>query len=161
VEQTTALKSDIDVRTGKPLTQAQKVARAKFLASGFKKGEKKPGQGGHHPKKPLTLVLMSYMDVPCPLDAEDSVAEKRKQKTWGQMVAEGLMKSAINGDAGAFRELADRVEGKVLVPHAFKNSGIENLNKLERALLEFSNKQKIDAIEVHALPEPEESLPED
>ena len=77
----------------------------------------KPGQSGNPSgrpkKKPLTEALERLLIDGIVPDDADGVASLFVGKKWADVVARGLITSAIAGDAPAFREAADRVEGKV------------------------------------------------
>jgi hypothetical protein len=66
----------------------------------------KPGQSGNPSGRAKNCVLSDM------LDAIGNEIEPKSGKTFFQLAAEALLNKAFHGDIGAFRELADRVEGK-------------------------------------------------
>lgn len=79
----------------------------------------KPGQSGNpggRPKdRPLTDALRRALAL--------EIADKRKGKTKADQIAVALVNKAAEGDVPAYREIADRVEGKV--PQAQEISGAD------------------------------------
>lgn len=78
-----------------------------------------PGRSGNPSgrpkKKPLTDALAKLAERKVPKDATGILAPLRGQR-WADVMAAGLATSAADGDASAFREAADRLEGKVATP---------------------------------------------
>lgn len=66
----------------------------------------KPGQSGNPGGRPKTRVMSEML---CSIGNE---VEPKSGKTFFQLAAEELVRSAYNGDVGAFKEIADRVEGR-------------------------------------------------
>ncbi len=86
----------------------------------------KPGQSGNpkgRPPKSLTLTpkLLERLDDPCPSDP--------KGRTWGEVVIEATLVHAAKGNAGALRELWNRIDGVPAQSIELDGKlGIENLN---------------------------------
>lgn len=76
----------------------------------------KPGQSGNpngRPKrKPLTDALLRLVGQKIPKNATGVLAPLAGKK-WADVIALGLATAAAAGEAPAFREAADRIEGKV------------------------------------------------
>ena len=66
----------------------------------------KPGMSGNPSGRAKNCVLTDM------LDAIGNEIDPKTGKTFFQVAAEALLAKAFRGDIGAFRELADRVEGK-------------------------------------------------
>lgn len=67
---------------------------------------------GRRKTKPLTNALLKLLDEKVPKNAT-GILEPLRGKKWAEVMAHGLVASAANGEPAAFREAADRVEGKV------------------------------------------------
>jgi hypothetical protein len=65
-----------------------------------------PGQSGNPTGRPKNYVLTDMLNAIC------REIEPKSAKTYGQLAAEALLNKAFRGDVQAFRELADRTEGK-------------------------------------------------
>jgi len=66
----------------------------------------KPGQSGNPSGRAKNCVLSDM------LEAIGNEIDPKTGETFFQVAAEALLAKAFRGDIGAFRELADRVEGK-------------------------------------------------
>jgi hypothetical protein len=72
----------------------------------FVKGN--PGGPGRTPNTPvLTPLIRTKIHEPHP---------QFPDKTWGQVMVERLMLSACDGDIAAFKEVIQRLDGKVIQP---------------------------------------------
>jgi hypothetical protein len=65
-----------------------------------------PGKSGNPGGRPKIRVLAEM------LAAVGNQVEKKSGKTYFQLAAEALLSKAFNGDVQAFRELADRIDGR-------------------------------------------------
>jgi hypothetical protein len=74
-----------------------------------------PNPSGRPKKKPLTSALLKLVEGKVPKHATGILVPLRG-KRWADVMAAGLAQSAADGDASAFREAADRLEGKVAMP---------------------------------------------
>jgi hypothetical protein len=61
--------------------------------------------GGRPKSKPLSEVLEYLLEEPAP---------RGKGKTWADVIVDALIRRAAKGDTRAFREIANRTDGK---PH--------------------------------------------
>lgn len=79
------------------------IAREK----GFKKGK----SGNPNGQSLTALVKMLLKEVP-----DIKIGGKRNTKTWRQLIAQAWLVGSYQGNATLFKELLERIEGKVALP---------------------------------------------
>lgn len=80
-----------------------------------------PGESGNpngRPKKAdcLTLLLKEEIEKLCPFKKEEQKEKYGKQLTWKEMIVISTLSLAVKGVPIAFKEVWDRVDGKVTQP---------------------------------------------
>ena len=82
---------------------------AKTTHAGFQKGNRhgfKPGQSGNPGGRPKSKqITQAYQEL---LETVD----RKSGKTWAQIIAENIVKEALNNNLAAVKEITDRTEGK-------------------------------------------------
>ena len=75
----------------------------------------KPGQSGHPGRTPkdvsLTSLVKKYME-----EVPELVGGKKNDKTWRELLVHAWLVGAYKGNSVLFKELLDRLEGKVMQP---------------------------------------------
>jgi uncharacterized protein DUF5681 len=74
-----------------------------------------PNPGGRPKRKPLTDALARLAERKVPKDAT-GILQPLRGKRWADVMAAGLASAAAEGNPAAFKEAADRLEGRVAQP---------------------------------------------
>jgi hypothetical protein len=91
-----------------------------------------PGQSGNPGGRPKTRVLAEM------LASVGSEIDKKSGKTFFQLAAESLVENAFHGDVQAFKEFADRIDGRAAQPVELTGANgrpIAFQSEMERELL--------------------------
>lgn len=81
----------------------------------WKKGQRSPNPGGRPKKAPVADAYARQVEAPLPDDLRSKLKLPRGA-TWADAMALGQLRSAVQGNTAAAREIADRVEGRARLP---------------------------------------------
>jgi hypothetical protein len=86
------------------------------------KGERSPNPSGRPRRAPISEAYAHHVGTPLP-EAIRSRLRLPQGARWADAMALGQLHSAVKGNTVAAREIADRVEGRVLQPIGGEDGG--------------------------------------
>jgi len=91
-------------------------------ANKWRKGQPSPNPGGRPRRAPISEAYAHHVGMPLP-EAIRSKLRLPKGAKWADAMALGQLHSAVKGNTVAAREIADRIEGRVLQPIGGEDGG--------------------------------------